>query len=92
MTVSVQSRLLSLQPSEFVPMVSQSLGKRTIELIDWHCQPISGGSAQYEAGGLGVYRISGTASDQEGAYPWSLILKVLSGATQTGSNDPVRML
>lgn len=68
MTISVQSRLQSLQPSEFVPLVSQALGMRTIELIDWHCQPISGGAAQYDAGGLDVYRILGTASDQEGAY------------------------
>jgi hypothetical protein len=82
MTDLVQSRLES---SDMLSLVSQTLGKSIVKIPEWQFQPLGGGAGKY-SGGLGVFRVSGTARDQDGSYPWSLILKIISGSGE-GSQD-----
>jgi hypothetical protein len=49
---------------------------------------MGGGSANYAEGGIGVYRLLGTAQTKEGAIQWSLVAKGASGLAQSGSSDP----
>lgn len=83
MIASVQSRL---ELSDLVSLACQVLRKSSIEVLEWQCQKLTAGGSEI-SGGLGVYRVSGTARDQDGSYPWSLILKITSGNAQ-GSNEP----
>src|SRR5436190_1932561 len=85
MSVSIPSRL---QASDLLPLVRQVLGKSTIEIVNWQCQRFSGSASEQTTGGLGIYRISGTARDQTGSYSWSLVLKVTTGTGETGSHNP----
>lgn len=89
---SVQSLREIIELSDLTPVVQTALGRQNIEVSDWLCQPLSGGTAQYNAGGLGVYRLSGTARNADGFHPWSLILKGSSGAAQSGKNDPTQLM
>lgn len=54
------------------PVVRQAVGSDTIEVTDWQCAAVRGGLM-----GAGVYRFSGTASDQGAVVPWAAILKVV---------------
>jgi hypothetical protein len=84
MSPSIPSRL---QSANLIPFVRQALGKLSLEIVDWQCQQLSAGGSRI-AGGLGVYRVSGTARDNEGDSRWSLILKIVGGGTEAASNDP----
>lgn len=88
MTNAVQSPLIMIHPSELTPFVSQVLDKPNIEVMDWHAQPLLGGAANLVAGGLGVYRLSGSARDMDGMYVWTLIVKIASGSSATAGAVP----
>jgi Phosphotransferase enzyme family len=83
MTTPMQERL---QATDFISLARQVLGKAAVEVLEWQCQRLSAGGSEM-SGGLGVYRISGTARDQDSPYPWSLILKITSGSA-AGSQEP----
>src|SRR5690242_5709544 len=85
MSASMPARLASV---DLVPFVRQVLGKSSVEIVNWQSQRLASGGGDAIGGGLGVYRVSGTARDHEGDTGWSLILKIVSGSAQTGSNDP----
>src|SRR5215213_1332887 len=88
MTHAGQSPLIMIHPSELSPFVSQVLDKPNIDVMDWHVQPLLGGAANLVAGGLGVYRLSGSARDTDGMYPWTLIVKIASGSSATAGASP----
>ncbi len=85
MSTSIPSRLQSV---DLTPLVRQVLGKSSVEIADWQCQRLAAGGGDAIGGGLGVYRVSGTARDQGDDTGWSLILKIASGSAQMGSTDP----
>jgi hypothetical protein len=62
---------LQLQSSELAPLVAQVLGKQMVEILSWRCEPLASGGSNY-VGGTGLYRVTGTAQDQEGNYDWSM--------------------
>jgi hypothetical protein len=88
MTDAVRSLLATIHPSDLRPFVSQVLDKPNLEVIDWQVQPLLGGAANLVAGGVGVYRLSGSARDTDGTYPWTLIVKIASGSSATAGATP----
>lgn len=79
---------VDIQLPDLVTPVAASLGHTDFEVMDWTVQRLSGGAAEQYAGGLGVYRVTGTGRHATGLQPWSIILKAASGSTGMGSNDP----
>lgn len=63
------------------PPVQSMLQQTSTELIEWRCQPITGGTGE----GVGLWRVAGTARRQDEIADWSLVLKIIgpqaSGAT-----------
>jgi hypothetical protein len=52
-----------------------------VEVSDWTITTISTGGGE----AAGIYRISGRAADATGASPWTLILKILQPAAESGN-------
>ena len=88
MTKDVRFPMASLGHAELAPFVAQTLNKRAVEVIDWQHRKFSGGASEGAGGGLGVYRLSGTARDEAGLLPWSLVIKIQSGANPSGGKTP----
>src|SRR6476620_2515514 len=79
---------LTLQLNELAPLVARVLGKATVDEVEWRCDPLGGTVGSVFAGGKGLYRVAGSAQDDEGIHPWSMVLKIASDASQTASHDP----
>jgi hypothetical protein len=58
------------------PPVRAALGKRELTVTEWTITLLS------RQGRRGVYRVTGTARDAAGAYPWSIVLKTLQVASE----------
>lgn len=80
--------LRNLDAAELASHVAQALQISNVQLDDWTIAPLGGGSANYAEGGIGVYRLQGTAQTATGTVPWSIIAKGASGLAQSGSSDP----
>ena len=78
---------LELQPTELATPVARALGKSTVDILDWHSTPLTGGGSTY-AGGTGIYRVAGPAQAGDGIHHWSMILKMASGASPTAGHEP----
>src|SRR3569832_693697 len=78
---------LILQAADLAPIVAKALGQSAIELVEWSSSPLSAGASVYW-GGLGVYRVAGTARAGAELIPWSLIIKIAKGEGPRASNDP----
>lgn len=87
MTQAFQNRLQSVDGAILKPLVGRTLQTKVLDIIDWACQPLTGGFSQENGEIYGIYRFQGTAQTQAGMSPWSLILKA-TGAASTGSQDP----
>jgi hypothetical protein len=79
---------LTLHPNELASLVTHVLGKAAVDVVEWHCNPLGGAGGSIFAGGKGLYRVAGVAQDGEAVYPWSMVLKIASDASQTASHDP----
>lgn len=79
---------LILQVADLAPIVAEALGQSAIELVEWNSYPLSAGASVYW-GGLGVYRVAGTARAGAELVPWSSIVKIAKGEGPQASNDPV---
>ena len=69
-----------LRSTELAPVVAQVIANPNIETLDWQVQPVSGVGGSAALGGLGVFRLSGSAQAAGQFYPWSVVVKVTSGA------------
>lgn len=79
---------LKLQPADLALPVARVLGKPAIEILDWQSAPMTGGGGSTYAGGIGIYRVAGTARDHAEIHHWSMILKMASGASPTAGQEP----
>ncbi len=66
--------LQSIDRAMLTPLVRRAMGSETVEVISWQPQRIYGGAG---AASEGIFRLSGTALDQDETLPWSLILKLI---------------
>ena len=71
-----------------LPPLRQALHDESLDLIDWHCTQLQGGTTG------GVYRVAGRALTHAHTAPWSLILKSPSqeislGDPYGGEREPV---
>ncbi len=76
----------ALQSAELAPIVAQVIDNRHIGLLDWQVQPVSGTAGSHASGGLGLFRLIGSATADGNVHPWSVIVKVVGGSNPTG--DP----
>ena len=72
MTSAFETHVQAIDKAMLEPIVRESEGSATLEVVDWRTEPISGGSTA-----AGVYRISGSAKDKGRHFGWSLVLKLL---------------
>lgn len=79
--------LATLSAVDLESLAAQVLGVQQVRVTEWHVAQL-GGSAHYAEGGLGVFRVSGTAQVKETLLPWSLIAKGASSTAGSGSTDP----
>lgn len=79
--------IFALDRADLTAPVRRALARPVLEVVDWTCRPIHAPINQATGG---VYRVSGTASDQGRTVSWSLILKVVQAAAGfSGANvDP----
>ena len=75
-----------LEIAELVPVVTQIIDYPHIDRLEWEVRPVSGAGGSQMSGGLGIYRLIGSAYTGEGMYPWSVIVKSVTGSNSTG--DP----
>src|SRR5579883_476713 len=76
----IETQLQAFDRAILTGFVRQSLNSETLEIDEWHVQPL------HNATGIatgGVYRVAGVGREQDGGREWSLILKVVR-LTQTG--------
>ena len=74
--------LPGLDSATLEPLVRSLLGKPTAVVeAGWSCRPLGGGAGE----GLGLYRVTGSASVGAASHPWALVVKV--GAATNGT-DP----
>jgi hypothetical protein len=81
-----QPSMQALRSAELAPIVAHVIDNPDIDLLDWRVQPISVTSGSQGAGGLGLFRLSGSATAAGQVYPWSVIVKAFSGSKPDG--DP----
>jgi hypothetical protein len=79
---------LELQPAELAPLVAQALNKADLEILAWRVSPLGAQGSKVAGIGEGVWRISGSAQDDRGVHPWSLILKGLHASDAFNARDP----
>jgi hypothetical protein len=80
-------KLDAIDQATLTPLVQRSLGRKTVQVINWDLQQIHGGLG----GGLfttALYRFTGQGHDQEKIVPWSLILKTFSPDTKVNLHSP----
>jgi hypothetical protein len=85
----VQGTLLSLetlQSAELAPIVAHVIDNPHIDFLDWRVHPVSGVGGSEMSGGLGLFRLIGSAQAAGQVYPWSVIVKIVSGSSSSG--DP----
>ncbi len=76
----IETQLQAFDRAILTGFVRQSLNSETLEIDEWHVQPL------HNATGIatgGVYSVAGVGREQDGGREWSLILKVVR-LTQTG--------
>lgn len=78
--------LQALRSAELAPIVGQAIDNRHIELLDWQVQPVSGTAGSHASGGLGLFRLIGSATADGNVHPWSVVVKVVGGSNPIG--DP----
>ena len=82
-----QFSMQALQSVELVPIVAQVIDNPRIDSLDWQVQPVSGVGGGERAGMVGLFRLSGSAKAAGHIYPWSVIVKVFSGAKPPDALD-----
>jgi hypothetical protein len=88
MEQETQLSMQALQSSELAPIVAQVIDNPDIDFLDWQVHPVSGVGGSELGGGLGVFRLVGSAKAAGQLYPWSVIVKVFRGSKSTGNpND-----
>jgi len=78
---------LDLQVTDLAPIVARSLGKPSVEIIEWDCQPLSAAGSQM-VGGLGIQRIAGVARHDDDLANWSMIVKKSKSGAVMASDEP----
>src|SRR5438128_499475 len=73
-----------LDRAELTGPVRRALHSETVEIVDWHCRPISYANVDEISGG--VYHVVGSGYDRGATVSWSLVLKVV--LAQARSDDP----
>ena len=74
---------ISIDPQELEMIVAAALGEKSLRLGEWQVIPLHGGLEVRNR----LLRLSGQAHTAAGEQPWSLVLKIISGAA-AGDGDP----
>ncbi|HEU5102302.1 MAG TPA: hypothetical protein VFU22_24940, partial [Roseiflexaceae bacterium] len=86
MAPGTQLSMQELPSAELAPIVAQAIECPQVDRLDWQIQPIAGIAASQASGGLGLFRLIGSATADGSVLPWSLIVKVVGGSNPIG--DP----
>jgi hypothetical protein len=79
---------LELQSAALAPLVAQALNRSDLEILEWRVTSLGAQGSKSVDIGEGVWRISGTARDDEGVHSWSLIRKGLHASDVFNARDP----
>jgi hypothetical protein len=77
-----EKRLKVVDQATLTPLVRRALENESVEVMDWHDQPLEGGFGE----SYGIYRFQGKAQSPDETLAWSLILKATGPAI--GSQEP----
>lgn len=77
---------LQLQASDLEAPLKRALNQRNVRIGSWASTALAAGGSRL-AGGLGVYRVHGTAMSDDIPLSWSLILKAMRAETGELSNS-----
>jgi len=86
MAPGIPLSMQELEAAELVPIVTQIIDHPHIDHLDWDVHRVSGVGGSEMSGGLGIFRLIGSAHVVGQIYPWSVIVKVVTGSNSTG--DP----
>ena len=81
-----------LSRAELTPVVAQVIANPNIEALDWQAQPVSGVAGSALSGGLGVFRLSGSAQAAGQILAWSVVVKVMSGANTSVTSGAIEAI
>jgi hypothetical protein len=80
----VEGYLQTIDQAMLQPVVRRMLGRETVEIDNWRCQPITEGSMVGS-----IVRLAGTGRDRAEHVPWSLILKFIPAPADNKDNHPL---
>ena len=87
MAAGMPLSMQELEIPDLVPVVTQIIDHPHIDHLDWDVHPISGVGGSQMSGGLGIFRLIGSAHAAGQIYPWSVIVKVVTGSNSTNSKN-----
>lgn len=91
MTPGTQLSMQVLQRSQLALVVAQVIDNPHIDQLDWEVHSVSGVGGSVVSGGRGLFRLIGFAEAAGQTYPWSVIVKIVSGSNSTDDpNDAVQ--
>ena len=85
--MSLTNSLRDIDTNVLAQIVARALGKPTVEIVEWRCQPLSAGGSQV-LGGVGIQRVTGVARADASLVLWSLIVKASKSGAEMASDDP----
>ena len=83
---SLETRLNSISHESLTPYVSNALGGKHVEIIDWQHEVIHGGKGVIF--GDGLYRFLGRARVQDQTHQWMLYLKIIRADPEVTIDEP----
>src|SRR4051812_19192838 len=72
------SQLQAIDHASLTPLARQMFRSDTVEILDWQAAPIKFGIVNPVT--FGIFRVSGTAQENNTVKPWSMVLKILHQA------------
>jgi hypothetical protein len=82
MDINASASYKSINTSMLTPIVRQSLGRDTFNILDWHVTQMGGGIGNPVS--VGLYLFEGFGQDQDESIAWSVILKILQSPANMG--------
>ena len=83
---SIETRLNSISRETLTPLVSNALGGKHVEIIDWQYEAIHGGTGVIF--GDSLYRFLGRARVLDQTRQWMLILKTIRADPEITIDNP----
>lgn len=85
--MDIEAQIRLTEATDLTALVRRAVGRDTLAVTDWRCEPLTGGSTQ----AAGVYRLTGIGDVRGAPIPWSLVLKCLAIGQSAAQRDPTHV-